>query len=294
MRAMLRALRILRPYGVVLIMLFCLPALAQSGGGGMKHFSAEPVSFDYPDGWTVKEESSETAQQFVITRKGSSAQITVLAQRDIVLRAKMSAARDRITRPLEEELARQLGAPAKAPERTPSRIAVGGVEEEGLRLVGTLDKRAGTAEIYSLRRGLRFVNLVYVRANKDEKQAAVAWKAVRDSLKIENPVIGVKKPPEGDASGGTDSSGGLNVLARELPRPEYPEIARRARASGTVTVQVTIDEQGQVIMARAVSGHPLLFAAAVTAARAAKFSPIKVDGEPVKVTGVITYNFLPR
>jgi protein TonB len=65
-------------------------------------------------------------------------------------------------------------------------------------------------------------------------------------------------------------------------------------ASGTVTVQVTIDESGNVVAAQAVSGHPLLQAAAVAAARQAKFSPTLLSGKPVKVTGVLTYNFVPE
>src|SRR5918911_935926 len=92
--------------------------------------------------------------------------------------------------------------------------------------------------------------------------------------------------PSGPISGGV-----LNGKAISLPKPAYPPIAKAARASGTVTVQVTIDESGNVIAARAVSGHPLLQAAAVAAARSAKFSPTKLSGQPVKVTGVITYNF---
>ncbi|MGA9994356.1 MAG: energy transducer TonB, partial [Pyrinomonadaceae bacterium] len=86
----------------------------------------------------------------------------------------------------------------------------------------------------------------------------------------------------------------LNGKAISLPKPPYPSIARAAHASGTVTVQVTIDENGNVISARAVSGHPLLQAAAVSAARGARFSPTKLSGQPVKVTGVITYNFVAQ
>jgi protein TonB len=63
------------------------------------------------------------------------------------------------------------------------------------------------------------------------------------------------------------------------------------KAAGTVVVQVTVDENGNVISAHAVSGHPLLQAASVAAARGAKFSPTRLSGEPVKVNGVITYNF---
>lgn len=96
-------------------------------------------------------------------------------------------------------------------------------------------------------------------------------------------------PPRAPISGGV-----LNGKAISLPKPNYPAIARQAHASGTVVVQVTIDENGNVISAHAVSGHPLLQAVAVSAARGARFSPTKLSGQPVKVTGVITYNFVAQ
>ena len=92
-------------------------------------------------------------------------------------------------------------------------------------------------------------------------------------------------------SGKTISGGVLNGKAISLPKPAYPPIAKQAHASGTVVVQVVVDEKGNVVSARPVSGHPLLQAAAVSAARGAKFSPTKLNGKPVRVTGVITYNF---
>jgi protein TonB len=96
-------------------------------------------------------------------------------------------------------------------------------------------------------------------------------------------------PPRAPISGGV-----LNGKAISLPKPAYPPIARQAHASGTVVVQVVIDENGNVISAHAVSGHPLLQAVAVAAARGARFSPTKLSGQPVKVTGVITYNFVAQ
>lgn len=90
------------------------------------------------------------------------------------------------------------------------------------------------------------------------------------------------------------SGGVLNGKAISLPKPAYPPIARAAHASGTVVVQVLIDENGNVVSAKAVSGHPLLQAVAVSAARQARFSPTKLSGQPVKVTGVIQYNFVAQ
>ena len=102
-------------------------------------------------------------------------------------------------------------------------------------------------------------------------------------------------PPSGKIKPGTTISGGiLNGQAISKPDPEYPAIAKVARVSGTVTVQVIIDETGKVVSAHAVSGHPLLQQAAVKAAYQARFTPTLLAGQPVKVTGIITYNFAPQ
>lgn len=95
------------------------------------------------------------------------------------------------------------------------------------------------------------------------------------------------------ASSRVVSAGVLNGQATSLPKPAYPSIAKAARTSGRVTVQVVIDESGNVISANAVGGNPLLQAAAVAAARQSKFTPTNLSGKPVKVAGAIVYNFDP-
>lgn len=75
------------------------------------------------------------------------------------------------------------------------------------------------------------------------------------------------------------------------PAPHYPDAAKRARASGTVIVKVVVDEEGRVLAAQPLMGHPLLRGAAVEAARQARFEPTLVDGKPAKAVGCITYNF---
>jgi protein TonB len=96
-------------------------------------------------------------------------------------------------------------------------------------------------------------------------------------------------PPKAPISGGV-----LNGKAVRLVQPPYPAIARSAHAAGQVRVQITIDENGNVVSATPVSGHPLLQGAAVAAARQSKFTPTKLSGMPVKVTGVIIYNFVAQ
>jgi outer membrane biosynthesis protein TonB len=91
-----------------------------------------------------------------------------------------------------------------------------------------------------------------------------------------------------NAKRGPISGGVLNGKAIYLPQPEVPA----GEANGVVSVQVLIDEQGSVVEARAVSGPQHLHQAAVNAARLARFTPTLLMGEPVKVTGILAYNFV--
>ena len=111
-----------------------------------------------------------------------------------------------------------------------------------------------------------------------------------DAAPEEDEVEAVVPPSPSDAQ--TVSGGVLNGKAIDKPEPPYPALAKAARASGTVNVQVTVDETGRVVSAAAVSGHPLLRAAAVEAAKKARFTPTLLSGEPVRVSGVLTYNFV--
>jgi protein TonB len=96
----------------------------------------------------------------------------------------------------------------------------------------------------------------------------------------------VVKAPARPITGGI-----LNGKALEMPKPLYPETARRAKMTGIVSVEVVVDVSGRVIGARAVSGPDMLRDAAERAARQAKFTPALLSGQPVRVSGIINYNF---
>ena len=86
-------------------------------------------------------------------------------------------------------------------------------------------------------------------------------------------------------------SGVVNGKAIKLVKPIYPQEAKDAGASGEVQVQVTIDEEGNVTSAIAVSGHDLLRDAAEQAALKSKFTSTLLSRQKVKVSGAILYNF---
>lgn len=112
-------------------------------------------------------------------------------------------------------------------------------------------------------------------------------KEKEDEPEITKPTVKENKPKP------IISKGVITSQATYLPKPVYPAAARAIKAAGAVSVQVMIDESGKVVSAKAVNGHPLLRAEAEKAARNARFTPTFLSNEPVKVTGVIVYNFVP-
>ena len=78
----------------------------------------------------------------------------------------------------------------------------------------------------------------------------------------------------------------------EAPPPVYPEEAKKQKVEGTVSVTITIGEDGNVIFAKAKSGPEPLYGASEEAAYKARFKPTTKDGKPVKVAGTMSYNFV--
>lgn len=146
-----------------------------------------------------------------------------------------------------------------------------------------------------------FYHVVIIGGDGDKTTATYVWVSATDGqiLKTEKEerkeeYLESRNDVLTESGPNAIQGGVLNGKASSLPPPAYPAIARQAHASGAVNVQVLISEGGEVIAAHAVSGHPLLQAAAVTAARQAKFTPTRMNGEPVRVSGLLVYNFVTQ
>lgn len=192
--------------------------------------------------------------------------------------------------------------------------------------VGTL---SGTVQVFATRK--RFYAMVYLNSKKDdavqeefvssfalpdrsdepatvaaENPPAAAPTTAQRSNKVQsddggggeaNGVNADGRPETAAGSAGANTprkpiaGGVLNSRAIVLPKPDYPLEAKTAGVSGAVAVQVTVDESGMVIEAKAISGHPLLQPPSVNAALQARFNPTSLMGEAVKVSGVLVFNF---
>jgi len=78
----------------------------------------------------------------------------------------------------------------------------------------------------------------------------------------------------------------------EAPRPAYPEEIKEQKIEGTVVVVITIGNDGNVIHAKAKSGPEALYGVSEAAALKARFKPTLLNGQPVKVSALMTYDFV--
>jgi TonB family protein len=90
------------------------------------------------------------------------------------------------------------------------------------------------------------------------------------------------------------SAGMVNGKAKYLAKPDYPSEAREKRLSGTVTVKVLIDEEGNVVYAQSECGRGVLGDSAENAALKSKFEPTILGGKPIKYNGIVTYKFISQ
>jgi tetratricopeptide (TPR) repeat protein len=189
------------------------------------------------------------------------------------------AIKERISGPQSEEVARTL---FRLAEIYQTQGALEEAEPLYRRLIAFDDKLQLEADITVDDARQSFICLLRKMKKTDEADSV----QYRGKTKF-NPGL-VSDAPEGIP---ISAGGVLNGKALRLDKPAYPDEARAAGIAGMVAVQVTINEQGKVVRACAVNGHPLLWLVCERAAYASEFAPTKLFGKPVKITGVITYNF---
>jgi TonB family protein len=119
-------------------------------------------------------------------------------------------------------------------------------------------------------------------------------KAEKPKESKEQPTSNEPKKNEASNTDGTTVVGVGQLTSSDavrLVKPTYPLVAQRSNIEGQVRVEVTLDEEGNVISAKAVEGPALLRTAAEEAAMLSKFKPVILNEKPVKAKGFIVYNF---
>ncbi|HYJ45988.1 MAG TPA: hypothetical protein VEV81_05185 [Pyrinomonadaceae bacterium] len=177
---------------LALLLLTTLMAQAQTPDPKAQHFNKDGLVFDYPNGWTVSDESTKDAQQLTLGRSDSEAQIRLFVHRGKVdTPEKMAQAKKAFIDPYVASVNNifvQMGA---KPEQTTASTQVGTAAAEGVRVRASLSGEPGEATICWLTVGNRVVVLTFFGPDKALKKAAPAWDTLRNSLHVEE-----AKPPQ--------------------------------------------------------------------------------------------------
>ena len=164
-------------------LLFALVTTAQTGN---KHFAKDGLSFDYPDGWVITDESNTDAQQLTLGRSDSPAMIKVFVHRGKVnTPEKLAQAKTKIIEPYVTYTEKQFVSMGAKPQRADATTQIAGVNAEGVHLTAVLEGESGEAGIYWATVGERLVVLTLFGPDKALKKVQPSWDLVRNSLKIE-------------------------------------------------------------------------------------------------------------
>ena len=171
---------------IVCVFAFALLMVVGVAAQNTKHFTKDGLSFDYPDGWTIIDESNADAQQLTLSRPDSDAMIKFFVHRGKVNTPdKVAQAKTKIIDPYLSYTEKQFVQMGAKPERAAATTQIAGTDAEGVRITAILDGEPGEAGVYWATVGERLVVLTLFGPDKAIKKAAPTWDAVRNSLKIE-------------------------------------------------------------------------------------------------------------
>jgi TonB family protein len=143
--------------------------------------------------------------------------------------------------------------------------------------------------------------------SKEKTAFVLLYAKQRIQLDASQPVVSYSPPssPEVDSA---ETTGGIVGGAKEdadrpvrvigtmkTPRllkkvePVYSKDARKAGVQGTIIVQVTTDNQGNVVDAKVIKSTPLLDSAVIDAVRQWVYEPMIIEGKPRRAILIVTF-----
>ena len=165
------------------MVLCCLGVMAQTP----KNFAKNGLSFDYPGGWTLTDDSIGDAQQLTLSKFDSDVQIRVFVHKGRISQEKLPEAKKAFIDPYIASTVKQFVTMGAKPEQKPDTSEIGGVKADGVVISASLGDEAGAAKIYWAIVGQRVVVLTIFGPDNQTKQLTSVWDLIRTSLKVVDP-----------------------------------------------------------------------------------------------------------
>lgn len=281
---------------IILLLAVCshINVSAQTTTAESKTYDKDGLKFEYPADWNLIDKSSTEIQTLYLTKEKSTVLIIISSPRETLGQSRQfeNLQRDSFSK-YEEGISKSFSTAKKSAESKSVCFDINDRKISGTRIEGIYNNEPGTGDLYSFALGNRLVTLSYLKIDKESQLADKAWEKVIKSLYTKGAENFENKDGAAFLRSGLLDGGVMNGRALKLVKPIYPSAARRWSIKGAVQVKVVIDENGDVISAKAISGDGLLHGTAEVAAKSSKFQPTKLCDKPVKVDGIIVYNFVP-
>jgi hypothetical protein len=169
-------------------------ASAQTPKPDVNHYDKDGLAFDYPKGWSLEDSSNADAQQMVLARPDSDAQIKFYIHRNSIKAENLEKARKSLVDPYIDGIVKTFERMGAHPERSLASSEIAGGKADGAKLVAVLEGEPGAAEIYWALVEGRLVVLTFFGPDKAMKRATPAWDMVRTTLTIQGEAPAQPKP----------------------------------------------------------------------------------------------------
>lgn len=184
---------------IILFAVWSMSALAQTPEG--KQFAKDGLTFSYPNGWTLVDESNADAQNLNLGRADSEAQLRVFVFRTpVTTPERLAEAKKVLVDPYVSSTVRQLEQIGGKPQKSPASTEIAKVASEGVRIAASLDGVPGAAEIYWGVVGNRLVVLTLLGPDSALKKISPAWETIRSSIAVVDPKASVQPAPQPKAT----------------------------------------------------------------------------------------------
>ena len=180
-----------------LVLLLAISSVAVFGqAGSNKQYSKDGLTFDYPTGWTIQDDSNKDAQSLTLVRADLDISINIFVHRGRITPEKMPDAKRAFIDPYVSARMKQFVQMGTKPEQTADTTDIAGVKADGVVIAAKLGGELGSAKIYWALVGQRVVLLTYFGPDKQQKQFLSVWDTVRNSIKIEDLKAAPKATPK--------------------------------------------------------------------------------------------------
>ena len=170
-------------FSLLVLSVLSVSSVAQTAD--TKNFNGNGLSFDYPNGWVLNDDTNSDAQQLTLARPNNDVQIRVFVHKGRISQEKFADAKKGFIDPYIASTVKQFVAMGAKPEQSPDSTEIGGAKADGVKIAANLGE-PGAAKIYWALVGQRVVILTIFGPDREIKQFTPAWDTVRNSLKIED------------------------------------------------------------------------------------------------------------